>query len=233
MNTLTTSDLNLLDSVLSIVSAIKCTGFSLSKEAVRAQAVDNSCILTAINKWTGPTLAAMDAPALKARLAAIRAQPNAIIEYECLPDGPISYISRLTMNSPKLKTTYRCARPASITAPAGVQDSPHSFLQLSPEDLSALTQSKSALQAERVNIVVTANKVQINLKDGSKDVFELQLPAATAIDGDVKQCNYSFIFSTLLLLLKLSANKVILFGQRSISVTVGEVDVVLLPKKDD
>lgn len=144
---------------------------------------------------------------------------------------PTTFIRALTMKGRGTKVEYRCANPATITAPKNLPDPDTFVAQMNATAVIRLTQGISAMGADTVTIKCDGEKMSMEMADVNNDTLQYEFDhAAKTMDGDEANFTFKYPIKTIAPLFKASPTSAFVITARGmLKITINNLTVVVIP----
>jgi len=104
------------------------------------------------------------------RYELVKTSDNFVVEAETTTDNDgRSFVRGLTMKGKGIKVEYRCANPATITAPKVLNDSVKYKIKMTPEAVLTMQKGQTAMDAELVTFTSDKDGISFQIEDVNKD----------------------------------------------------------------
>jgi hypothetical protein len=158
-------------------------------------------------------------------------------EMVAVVDGPedAQYARALTMKAKGIKIDYRCANPATIRAPKGLNDAVKFRARMHPEAVLHMHKGASAMESDELTMIGATDSVSFEMADvnGDKLTFKFGDAVDNVLAGDTSEAKFSHRYPIKLLQTLFKANPDGYFYVTSrgmLKVTINNLDVYVLPR---
>lgn len=150
-------------------------------------------------------------------------------------EGTNTYARALTMKAKGIKIDYRCANPATIQAPKGLNDALKYRVRMIPEAVLYMQKGQSAMGADEVTLIGGADGVTFELADINSDKlvykFADVVDKMQKDDGTDPKFTHKYPLKTLQALFKHNPDgNFYLTSRGMLKVVVNNLDLYVLPK---
>lgn len=158
-------------------------------------------------------------------------------EVDAVVDGPegATYARALTMKAKGIKIDYRCANPATIRAPKGLNDAVKYRARMHPEAVLHMHKGQSAMEAEELTMIGATDSISFEMVDvnGDKLTFKFGDSVDNVQPDDKTEAKFAYQYPIKLMQTLFKANPDGYFYVTSrgmLKVTVNNLDVYVLPR---
>lgn len=152
-------------------------------------------------------------------------------------DGPddAKFVRALTMKAKGIKIDYRCANPAAIRAPKGLNDAPKFRARMHPEAVLHMHKGASAMESDELTMIGAVDSVSFEMIDinGDKLTFKFGDGVDNILANDKSEPKFSYRYPIKLLQTLFKANPDGYFYVTSrgmLNVAINGLDVFVLPR---
>lgn len=158
-------------------------------------------------------------------------------EMDATVDGPegATYARALTMKAKGIKIDYRCANPATIRAPKGLNDAVKYKARMLPEAVLHMHKGASAMEADELTMIGTKDSISFEMADinGDKLTYKFGDSVDTVQPDDKADPKFTHRYPVKLLqtLFKGHSDSYFYVTSRGMmKLTVNNLDVYVLPR---
>lgn len=152
-------------------------------------------------------------------------------------DGPedAQYVRALTMKAKGTKIDYRCANPATIRAPKGMNDAIKYRVKMQPEAVLHMTKGKDAMGADEVTLIGNTDGASFELVDinGDKLTYKFADDVDLVQPDDTSDPKFSHKYPLKLMLTLFKHNSDSAFHittRGMLKTSINGLDVYVLPR---
>jgi hypothetical protein len=158
-------------------------------------------------------------------------------EIDATVDGPADaqYARALTMKGKGIKIDYRCANPATIRAPKGLNDAVKFRARMLPEAVLHMHKGVAAMQTDEVTLFGSKDAVSFEMMDinGDKLTYKFGDSVDNVQPGDTAEPKFSHRYPIKILQTLFKTNpdgNFFITSRGMLKVTINTLDVYVLPR---
>lgn len=153
-------------------------------------------------------------------------------EVNVILDEKQEFARALVMKAKGFKIDYRCANPATIQAPKNLQDTIKCRVKMTPEAVQLMSKGTTAMGADEVKFVGSADGVSFEMEDINKDVLSYTFTTEVEmIDDNSPIFSHKYPVKILLALFKQNPEtSFFLTSKGMIKITVNTLDLYIPPR---
>lgn len=227
-----------IENVVSTAQLIGIDNIIIEPDRVRAVDEDSTVILlqtTNVPAFTFGSIGLNRIDIFSSRFSIAKSVDN--FEIDATVDGQpdAQYVRALTMKGKGIKIDYRCANPATIRAPKGLNDAVKYRARMLPEAVLHMHKGLTAMQTDEMTIIGTKDSVSFEMVDvnGDKLTFKFGDSVDNVQSGDTSEPKFSHRYPIKLLQTLFKSNPDGYFYVTSrgmLKVTINTLDVFVLPR---